>query len=166
MSRKKEWRTYEEVAQHLIEQFAGHFGLGRVEGKQVIPGASGTHWEIEAKGIKIDDEGIVLIECRRRTKSKLSQEQLGGLAYRVKDTGAKGGIIVSPLGLQKGAKLVASCANIVHVRLDEKSTTTEYVMRFLKKIFVGHHAELKFKSSLKADKIRDDKIVETRDYQD
>jgi hypothetical protein len=166
MSDKKEWRTYEEVAQYLLEQFASHFGLGRVEGKQLVPGASGTPWEIDAKGIKIGDEGIVLIECRRHTKSKISQEQVGGLAFRIKDTGSEGGIIVSPLELQKGAKLVAAHENIIHVTLAPESTTTEYVMKFLNKIFVGFHAEQKFKSSLKMDVIKGGKIVETRNYDD
>jgi hypothetical protein len=90
MSDKKEWRTYEEAAQFLLERFASHFGLGRVEGKQLVPGAPGTNWEIDAKGINVDREGIVLIECRRRTKSNLSQGQLGELAFRIIDTGAQG----------------------------------------------------------------------------
>jgi hypothetical protein len=166
MNDKKEWRTYEQVAQHLLEQFASYFGLGRVEGKQLLPGASGTNWEIEAKGIKIDDEGIVVIECRRYTKSKLSQKQLGGLAFRIKDTGAQGGIIVSPLELQKGAKLIAAHENITHVTLAPESTTTEYVMKFLNKISVGFHAEQKFNSSLKMDVIKGGKIVQTRNCDD
>ena len=166
MSDKKEWRTYEQVAQYLLERFACHFGLGRVEGKQLVPGASGTNWEIEAKGIKIGGEGIVLIECRRHTKAKLSQEQLGALAFRIKDTGAQGGIIVSPLELQKGAKLVAAHENITQVILDAKSTTIEYVMKFLNNIFVGLSAELSFKSSLKMDLIKEGKIVETRNDED
>ncbi len=154
----KEWRTYEEVAEYLLEQFASHFGLGHVEGKQVVPEASGTSWEIDAKGIKADGGGIVLIECRRHTRSKLSQEQLSGLAFRIIDTGAQGGITVSPLDLQKGAKLVAANANIVHVILDPKSTTTEYVMKFLNNVFVGLHAEVKGKGSLKMKVIKDGKI--------
>lgn len=30
----KLWRTYQEVAQHLLNEFAAHFGLGHVEGEQ------------------------------------------------------------------------------------------------------------------------------------
>src|SRR5262249_57373791 len=131
MSDEKKWRTYEEVARYLLGRFASYFGLGHVEGKQLVPGASGTDWEIEAKGVKIGGEGIVVIECRRHTKSKLSQEQLGGLAFRIKNIGAQGGIIVSPLGLQKGAKFVAAHEDITHVILHAESTTTEYLMKFL-----------------------------------
>lgn len=149
-----------------MEQFADHFGLGHVEGKQLVSGASGTNWVIDAKGVKSDGGGIVLVECRRHTTSKLSQEQLGGVAFRIIDTGAQGGITVSPLDLQKGAKLVAAHANIVHVMLDPKSTTTEYVMKFLDKFFVGLHGEVSFKSSLKVKVIKDGKVVETRNCED
>ena len=88
------------------------------------------------------------------------------MAFRIKDTASEGGIIVSPLDLQKGANLVAAHENIVHVTLAPESTTTEYVMKFLNKIFVGFHAKQKFKSSLKMDVIKGGKIVETRNYDD
>ena len=159
---KKEWRTYEKVAQYLLEQFANRFELGRVEGKQLVTGASGRPWEIDAKGIRVGDEGIVLIECRRYTKSKVSQGQVGELAFRIIDTGAKSGIIVSPLEPQKGAKLLAANKDIAHVTLNAEATTTEYLMKFLNSIFVGVGDELKFKSSLKMDVIRANEIVETR----
>jgi hypothetical protein len=48
------WQSYEQVGQFLLEQFARHFGLGRVEGKQLVRGASGTNWEIDAKAVKAD----------------------------------------------------------------------------------------------------------------
>jgi hypothetical protein len=41
------------------------------------------------------------------------------LAYRIIDTGADGGILVSPLGLQEGAERVAAAENIISVRLNE-----------------------------------------------
>jgi hypothetical protein len=44
------WANYEEVAQFILNAMAKHFGVGRVEGKQVVPGASGTESEIDAKG--------------------------------------------------------------------------------------------------------------------
>ena len=34
----KTWRTYEEVAQYLLNQFAEHLGLEKVEEKQSILG--------------------------------------------------------------------------------------------------------------------------------
>ena len=54
-----------------------------------------------------ENEGFVIIECRRYTKSRQSQEKIGGLAYRILDTGARGGILISPLGMQEGASKIA-----------------------------------------------------------
>ena len=34
------WKSYEEVAQYLLNEFAAAFELGRVEGKQIVPGAA------------------------------------------------------------------------------------------------------------------------------
>jgi hypothetical protein len=99
---------------------AHEFGLVRVEGKQKILGSStGTEWEIEGKGVTTRDKEFVIVECRRYTTSRLKQECVGALAYRISDTGASGGILVTPIGLQEGAKMVAACENIVTVILDE-----------------------------------------------
>lgn len=134
------WKTYEEVAAYLLNTLATHFGLSAVEGKQSIPGLrSGTEWTIDAKGISQGAEAFVIIECRRHTTSKQDQEQLGGLAYRIIDTGAQGGILVSPLGFQSGALKVAQSEGIVHVELHEDSTPTEFALRFLNQVFVGIH---------------------------
>lgn len=67
MSQQTGWRSYEEVAQYLLGQMAEHFALGRIEGKQIVAGASGARWEIDAKGVKEGDAGFVIIECRRYT---------------------------------------------------------------------------------------------------
>jgi hypothetical protein len=134
----EKWRSYEEVAAYLLNEFASEFGLERVEGKQGIVGQrSGTTWEIEAKGFRQGDSGFVIVECRRYTNSKQNQEKVGGLAYRIIDTGAVGGIIVSPLGLQEGAERVAAAENIVNVQLNADSTQHEYVLRFLNKVMIG-----------------------------
>jgi hypothetical protein len=127
----------------LIDKFRDEFGLDAVEGKQRIRGlCSGTGWEIEAKGVREGRVGFIVIECRRYTTSRLDQESVGGLAYRILDTGAIGGIIVSPLGLQEGAKKVASAANVIEVRLDENSTPYDYMLSFLNKTMVGVCVEL------------------------
>ncbi|MCI5224016.1 MAG: hypothetical protein D3924_15435 [Candidatus Electrothrix sp. AR4] len=137
MSVKKLWESYEEVATHLLNRFADHFGLECVEGKQCVAGTSGAEWEIDAKGVSENGEGFLMIECRRYTQSRLNQESLAALAFRIQDAGAKGGIVVTPLDLQSGAKKVAAHTNIQHIILDHKSTTSKYVLRFLKKIFIG-----------------------------
>jgi hypothetical protein len=133
------WDSYEQVAAYLLDQIiADVLGLERVEGKQSLAGnRSGTQWEIDGKGVKLQDGGFVIIECRRYTKSKQKQEQVAGLAYRILDTGAEGGIVVSPFGLQEGAAKVAAAENIQTVFMNENSTRTEYILRFLNNIFVG-----------------------------
>lgn len=131
------WQSYEQVARFLLERLATHFDLGRVEGKQLVPGASGTDWEIDAKAVKADGGGFLIVECRRHTTAGLTQEDVGGLCYRIQDTGASGGIIVAPLELQKGAKLIAAYEGIHHVQLRADSTNENYLLRFLNNVFVG-----------------------------
>ncbi len=93
--------------------------------------------EIDGKGVKAGNEGFIIIECRRYPKDRQNQEQVGGLAFRIIDTGASGGIYVSPLGFQEGAKKVAAATGIHEVKLGPDSTRTDYVLRFLNKVFIG-----------------------------
>ena len=163
----KTWETYEQVAQHLLNEFAVHFGLGRVEGKQIVPGQSGAAWEIDAKGVTIDGESYVIVECRRQTRSGLSQESLGALAFRIIDTKATGGIVVTPLDLQAGARKLAACSNIVHVTLTPDSTTTEYVMKFLDRVFIGvaDTCSVLLKESVTIEVFEKGKLVDKRHYE-
>jgi hypothetical protein len=143
------WKSYEQVATYLLNQFASEFGLERVEGKQGIVGLrSGTSWEIDAKGIVKGNAGFMVVECRRYTTEKQNQEKIAGLAYRIIDSGAKGGIVVSPLGLQAGAKLVADAENILSAHLNEHSTQYNYILNFLNKVKLGLQRTLCLKGSL------------------
>lgn len=144
----KHWQSYEEVAAHLLSKFAEHFGLGNFEGKQVLPGASGTSWEIDAKGVNTTDGTFVVVECKRYMKGKVAQETVAGLSYRIQDLGAEGGIIVTPVGLQEGASKVAAHEGIVLVQLHPDSTTTKYVMRFLNQICLGLEERIRITESL------------------
>jgi hypothetical protein len=133
-----EWESYEQVAAYLLDRIAPELGLERVEGKQGAYGSrTGVTWEIDGKGVKIGDEGFLIIECRRYTTSKIKQEAVAAVAYRIIDTGAAGAIIVSPLGFQEGASKVASAANVHEVRMNADSTQTDYFLSFLNKAFVG-----------------------------
>jgi hypothetical protein len=108
-----------------------------VEGKQTLVGESGATWEIEGKGVKADDGAIVVIECRRYTTSRLKQKDMAALAWTISDVGASGGIVVTPIGVQRGGKIVAKSASIEVVHLDANSTTTDYVLNFLNNVFIG-----------------------------
>jgi hypothetical protein len=126
------WKRYEAAVRQILDEFAHHFGIHRVEGKQSIRGLrSGTEWEIEAKGIPGQSKGFFIIECRRGTRSTLDQEQLGGLAYRIIDSGALGGIMVTSIGDQKGPLKVAKAAKIITVKLNAGATPKKFPLDFL-----------------------------------
>lgn len=134
------WETYEEIAVYILDQIASNLKLDleRVEGKQHVYGSrSSTNWEIDGKAVQVDGEGFVIIECRRYTTSKQNQERVAALVYRIIDTGASGGILVSPLGFQEGAKKVAAAEGIHEIFMDADSTRTDYVLKFLNHIFAG-----------------------------
>lgn len=157
---KKAWETYENVARHLLNQLASHFGLGHVEGKQIVRGVSEAEWTIDAKGVLVDGEGFVIVECRRYIKKRLNQESVGAVAFRIKDTGAAGAFIVSPLDLQSGAKMVAMHSKIVHIKLDPSSTTTDYIMQFLQQVFVGVGDSVTLGDTVMAEVRRDGEIID------
>jgi Restriction endonuclease len=160
----QQFESYEQVAQYLLDQFAGELGLKRVEAKQEVTGLrSGTTWEIDAKGVKVDGEGFVIVECRRYTTSKLKQEHLAGLAYRILDTGAEGGIVVSPMDLQEGAKKVAAAENIIEAKLTPNSTRHEYVLAFLNQIMVGLHDHIGVQESVSVEIEHADGTIERKD---
>jgi hypothetical protein len=131
------WRTYEEVAAEILDRLSEELGLSAVEGKQTLQGLSGTAWEIDAKGFKQGSEAFVIVECRHHTTSRIKQEAIAALAFRILDTGAAGGLLVSPLGLQEGAQKVAASANIYSMILNAGATPQQFALSFLEKLFVG-----------------------------
>lgn len=133
----KTWKTYEEVAAYVLNQCAADFGLGRFDGKQVVSGGSGADWEVDARGWSKDGSTFVIVECKKHTGTGISQGITGSLAYVIKDTGASGGFLVSPAGLQSGAKKVAAAEGIHEIKLDPKSTTSAYFGEWLDKIRAG-----------------------------
>jgi hypothetical protein len=135
---KPKWLSYEELATYLLNRMAKEFGLESVQGKQKIQGKRcGTSWVIDAKGIIEGGGGFFIVECRRYTTSKQNQEKVGGLAYRILDTGANGAILVSQMGLQEGGEKIAAAENILSVELDENSTPTDFALKFLNKLYLG-----------------------------
>ncbi|MFI2284517.1 hypothetical protein [Nocardia beijingensis] len=156
-SHEVEWETYESLAVFLLDKIGSMLGLERVEGKQKLIGEVGTGWEVDGKGVRVDGGGIVVIECRRHTASKMKQEAVGGFAYRIRDLGAAGGIMVSPLGLQRGARLIAEKEGITEIRLEPDSTRTAYVLRFGGSAVIGApaaHTKIDVSSTAAAEVIR------------
>ena len=74
---------------------------------------------------------------------------MGALAYRIIDTEATGAIIVSPLGLQRGAEIIAKAENIHKILLTPESTTTDYLMEFMEKTFLGFSETVTISDSVK-----------------
>src|SRR5262249_920848 len=103
------WEAYEELTRVLLEKWSGAFGLSleRVEGKQKLIGESGTEWEIDGKGVRGVDGAIVVVECKRYPKSRVNQGTVATLAYSIRDVGASGGFLVTPIGVQRGGELIA-----------------------------------------------------------
>jgi hypothetical protein len=145
------WETYEQVARYLLDMLAEEFGLERVEGKQPLNGKSGTKWTIDAKGVIAESGAIVVVECRRRSTSKLNQESMGALAYRISDLGAERGIVVTPIGVQSGGEIVAKHEGIEIVRLNADATRTDFVIEFLEKVVNGASAHLHATGTLTAE---------------
>ncbi|RQT26130.1 hypothetical protein [Burkholderia contaminans] len=140
MAKKKAdptWKTYEQIAAFVLNQCAAEFGLSRFEGKQDVAGKSGTEWEVDARGWTEGNTAHFLVECKKYSTTAISQAITGSLVYSIQDTGAGGGFLVSPKGLQSGAKLVAAATNIIEIKLDPKSTTAAYFGEWLGKLHVG-----------------------------
>jgi hypothetical protein len=131
------WLIYEEAARSVLQQIGSALGISAVEGKQFLAGTSGTTWEIDAKALQEGGQNFLVVEVRRFTTSSLKQEDIAALAFRLGDVGASGGIVVSPLPLQRGAELVAKSAGIEHVRLSPNSSPTEYLAEYMGRRFIG-----------------------------
>lgn len=145
MAKKKDdptWKSYEQIASFVLNQCAKEFGLSRVDGKQDVAGKSGTEWEVDARGWTEGDTTHFLVECKKHEKTAISQAITGSLAYQIQDTGAEGGFLVSPHGLQSGAKKVAAANNIYEIKLDPKSSTAAYFGEWLGRLHVGVNEEV------------------------
>lgn len=161
MSSVKNWEKYEDVTKQLLSDVREHLGLGRIEGKQKVRGnISGTKWEIDVVAYDATGEKLILVECRQRQYSTLSQESLAGFAYRVKDTGAYQGIVVTTIGLQDGAKKVAEAEKITEIKLDYTSTSENYIAQITNKIFIKRAEEINISDSVELRDSNGKKIIQ------
>src|SRR5690606_5965235 len=107
---KRDWEIYEDAARVAVSNVLRDIGVTSVDEKCKVKGQSATEWEIDARAWLNGSERFLLVEARRHCTSGLRQEEVAAIAFRVQDIGACGAIVVSPLPLQEGAKLVASHA--------------------------------------------------------
>ena len=146
-SKRRLWSDYEDVSQYVLEQLRGRLGLAAVEPKQTLTGLdSGTDWEVDAKCIRDGDAAILIVECRRY-KSRLTQEALAAIAYRIRDTRSAGGFTISPMKLQKGAKKVADANSVRHIQLHPDSTPAAWFALIDDVFHVGFVDEVKVGAS-------------------
>ena len=133
----KESDRYEQVTRAILERCREELGFKEVQPKQRIPGKSGTSPEIDAICYRAESDGMILVECRRHTTAKIDQEQVYALFGRIIDTGADGGLMVTPLGYQEGAQLVARAYKVSMATLNPEATDREYVLKIAEKLFIG-----------------------------
>ncbi|OBQ17652.1 MAG: hypothetical protein AN488_18305 [Anabaena sp. WA113] len=137
MQAQKKWETYEEVTRQLLQDIKYYLGISHVESKQKIQGQSGTKWEVDVIAYDNNTGKTILVECKN-WKSTVSQETLGGFGYRIKNTDSEGGIIVTRIGLQKGAKKVAEYEKITVITLTIGITDydDDYIAKLSNQIFI------------------------------
>jgi hypothetical protein len=133
----KAWSIYEKAAAKAIQALQHELGLSCVEGKQTLIGKAGTPWEIDAKAWQEGTDNFLVVEARRYTTSRLKQEEVAAIAFRIQDLGAVGGIVVSPLPMQKGAQLIANSAHIEHILLSASSSPELYLAEYMGKRYHG-----------------------------
>jgi hypothetical protein len=140
-----ESERYEQVTRAILERCREQLGYKEVCPKGKIPGETGTEWEIDAICYRAESDGMILVECRRHTTSKIDQEQVGGLVFRIIDTGAEGGLMVTPLGFQAGAELVAKARQVNLATLNPDATEREYVLKIAGQLFLGVGSLISFR---------------------
>ena len=134
---KPDWLIYEEASRKVLADMRDTLGISAVEGKQTVAGQSLTDWEIDAKAWCNNGENFLVVEARCHNSSGLKQEALAAIAYRIKDVGAAGGIVISPLSLQSGAQAIAAHEGVLHIQLTPESTSETYLAEFMGKRFIG-----------------------------
>jgi hypothetical protein len=132
---EKQWVTYEEVVAQLLDTFAAYFGVERNEVS--LNNLPGTTYEVDGKGFSRGNLGYFFIECRRYINTSQSRADVCAFAFQVEDTGAIGGIIVSPLVLKEGLTIVSEAKNVKRVQhnglLDKHP-----LLSFLNSVMYGH----------------------------
>lgn len=136
MSRKQTWEKYEDVVRQVIDDIKSYLGLSIVNpDKKAFSKKDGGMCEIDVSAYDMGDGKLVLVECRNKNKP-LPQEEVHGFAYRIQQTNAKRGIIVTTIGFQEGARIAANGARIGLVRLEPNSTPDNYIAQLTQLLII------------------------------
>src|SRR5262245_34344967 len=122
-----QWKTYEEVTKAILIDLQTELGLWEVSEGRSYPGQAGTTWNIDVSARREGSDDLVIFECRRQPTTRIKQEEMAAFAYRVRDIGAAAGIVVTPLGLQQGAELIAQAERIETILLNPDASVENYV---------------------------------------
>ncbi len=155
-----EWKNFEDVFRAILAMHMDFFELEEVEPtSKPIPGIARKvkPWAIDVVGYRKGTNRLVLFEVKRRGRN-VEPEQAAGFAYRILDTEAEAGYIVTTMdrNLSSGAKEIANYEKIGHIQLQKDSTPDDYVMRIADNMFVGITDAVKVSERVEA-------IVERRD---
>jgi hypothetical protein len=143
------YATYEDVAHSFFCDCKDTFGFDVVERKAVLTSKSGNTYKIEVLGRRVAEGADIIIECKHYgPKSQIDQEMVGGLAYRVQNTGADGAFIVTTHELQSGAQRVADFEQITVFIIGPDATIDDYgvvreIAQGLSRYFLKLQAEIK-----------------------
>ena len=113
----------------------------------------GTTYEIDVIGYRKGNGRLVIFECRDYAK-KLNQEAVRGFAYRIQVTGAESGYIVTPVGLQSGAKLVADYERINVIRIPRGASPDNYVIQLMHGFLAKVTEKMPFQDEIKVEVVR------------
>lgn len=141
MTRESDY--YEAVTRKIFHNLREHLGIYGVSKEKTKHIGNSTNWTVDASCYKNEDDTLVIIECRRKTTSKINQEEAGGFAFRVGDIGAGSAYMVTPIGFQNGAKKVATAHKIGMAILNVDATDTEYILNVANQLFRGLHVREK-----------------------
>jgi hypothetical protein len=137
-----------------LERFKDELKLATIEPPcDVALPREGGSFKADAVAYDLDGRKFI-IEYRQHKTSRLAQEAMFALSYRVIESNSAGGFVVTPLPLQKGANLCAKANNILSIELGENSTPEEFSIKFLNKIFVGLVTRIGVSSSCTMEVIR------------
>jgi hypothetical protein len=147
------WECYEKVTRQILDNLRLELGFASVEGKGDKPATSETDWEADATCYRLDDGEMVLIECKHWS-SRVDQATMGSFAFSIIDTGAAGGLMVTPVGYQEGAVKVANARKIGMATLNANATDRAYVLRIANQLFAGVVSEIHVDSVVTAVVVR------------